>query len=114
MSDVLPTSVLVIYGIFSVFAAFQKFCIRDFQGQNIVYKNILSLFSLLTSLFGVSFLIFYGFEKVWWAPFILFGVGLLAFIPLGLIERLIPMWILGMASFIVIPVCGLLLFMLTL
>lgn len=113
MSEALPWSVIVVYSIYVAFATFQKFCIQDFRGRSEIYKFVLSFFALITSLFGVGFLIYYGFKTLWWTPFALFGIGILAYFILGFIEQLIPMWLLGLISFIVIPICGALLIYLT-
>ena len=113
MSYHLPFSVLITYGIFAVFASQQKFCLRDFRGSNQSYKLALAVFATLTSLFGIGFLVYYGFHTTWWAPLLLFAVGLLVYIPFtsleASVEKFMPLQIWGMLSFIVVPVCAVLL-----
>jgi len=106
MTESLPWSVIITYCVYASFAAFQKFCVRDFRGRNEGYRMALGFFAFLTMVFGIGFLVFYGFSTVWWAPIVLFVFGILAYIPLGFLEEIIPMWILGLLSFIVIPICG--------
>jgi len=113
MNHPLPWSVIIIYCIYVAFATFQKFCIQEFHGRSEIYKFILSFFALITSVFGFGFLIYYGVKTVWWAPFALFGIGVTAYFLLGFIEQIIPMWLLGLISFIVIPICGAFLIFLT-
>jgi len=113
MGETLPWNIVLVYCVYVAFATFQKFCIKEFRGQHEIYKAVLSLFALLTSIFGVGFLIYYGYKTIWWAPVSLFGIGVLAYFLLGFIEQLIPMWLLGLLSFIVIPICGAMLIFLT-
>lgn len=106
MTDSLPWSVIIIYCIYASFASFQKFCIRDLKGQSETFGMVLGFFAFFTMLFGIGFLIFYGFSTAWWAPIVLFFFGLLAYIPLGFLEEIIPLPILAFSSLIVIPVCA--------
>jgi hypothetical protein len=80
MSQHLPWSVVVAYAVYAIFAAQQKFCIRDFKGASHAYYLLLGYFGFFTSVFGIGFLIYYGFQTVWWAPLVLFALGLLVYI----------------------------------
>ena len=66
------------------------------------------LFTFVSSLFGVGFMIYYAVTVRWWAPVVLFCIGLLAFGPLLAVERFVPAPILSLVGFIFVPVCGVL------
>lgn len=106
MSEILNWPLIITYSLYSSFSAFQKFCVRDYKGHSEFYKNILATFTFITQIFGLVFLIYYGFQTTWWSPLLLYGLGLLSYLLLGFIENLIPIWILGASSFIVVPCCG--------
>jgi hypothetical protein len=115
MSEHLSWSVVVTYTVYSIFAAQQKFCYRDFKGASLGYHVLLGYFGFFTSLFGVGFLIYYGFRTTWWAPLVLFSLGLLVYIPFSRLElvaeRFMPLQTWGLLSFVVVPICaGLLIF----
>jgi len=106
MSEDLPWTVVVSYAILAVFANQQKFCVREFRGASKGYELALGYFMAATSIFAIGYLIVYGFKVSWWAPFVLFAGGAIAWIPTLFLERLIPMWIWGLASFPIVPVCA--------
>src|SRR6266511_1954084 len=113
MSRYLPWPVIVTYCVYAIFAAQQKFCIRDFRGRSQGYYLLLGYFAFFTSLFGVGFLIFYGVRTTWLASLVLFALGLLIYIPFStlelMIERVMPLPAWGLLSFITIPICATLL-----
>jgi hypothetical protein len=109
----LPWPVIIFYSVYSAFSAFQQFSVRDFRGRSEIYRLILGYFCVATTIFGIAFLVYYGFQTVWWAPFGLFVIGLFAYIPLGFIEHFVPLWILALCSFVVIPTCAALLVLFT-
>ncbi len=117
MTRYLPWTIIVTYCVYAIFAAQQKICIRDFRGRSQGYYLFLGYFAFFTSLFGVGFLIFYGFRTTWWASLVLFALGLLIYIPFlaleSMIERIMPLTAWGLLSFITIPICGWLLVFLT-
>jgi hypothetical protein len=110
MSEHLPWPVVVTYAVYAVFAAQQKFCYRDFKGASIGYHALLGYFGFFTSLFGIGFLIYYGFRTTWWAPLVLFSLGVLIYIPFStlelVMERFMPLQAWGLMSFVVVPVCA--------
>ena len=113
MSHHLPWSILVTYCVYAMFAAQQKFCIRDFRGSSRGYYLLLGYFAFFTSLFGIGFLIFYATRTSWMASLALFAIGLLIYIPFVkfemMVEKFMPLYAWGLLSFVVIPICGALL-----
>ncbi|MCX6968204.1 MAG: hypothetical protein NTZ46_10600 [Verrucomicrobia bacterium] len=114
-NPVFDWKVAVVYAIFAIFSAQQKFCLKEPKKD--VYYIILGYFSILTSMFGMFFLIYYGFRTIWWHPFLLFGLGMIAYLPFSVIEtwldERIPVHAWGKLSFIVAPCCAVIMIYLT-
>ena len=113
MSQHFPLSVLVTYAVFTFFAYKQKNYYINFEGASQVYSICLGILAFFAVFFGVGFLIFYGFRTTWLAPLILIAVGLVMYGPLLMLERMtskfMPRAVWGLLSFVVIPVCAVLL-----
>lgn len=108
MLKAIPIPLIIAYSFFAYFAYYQKLHFRDFHGRSQNFRAFLMLFTFASSLFGMGFMIYYAFTVKWWAPVVLFCVGLVTFAPLMAIERLMPPWILSLLGFIFVPVCGVL------
>ena len=65
------------------------------------------LFMAATSLFGIGYLIYYGFAVSWWSAVTLFVIELAAFVILAIIGAFIPAWIVALTSFVTIPLLAL-------
>lgn len=78
---------------FAVFAAQQKFCIRDLKSRSLAYDFALTYFSFATAVFGFGYLICYGYKIAWWAPFVLFAISVVSILPVVLIERVFPLYL---------------------
>jgi len=118
MFDYFSWEIVGLYIAYSIFAAQQKFCVRDFRGSNQLYRLALGYFAFLTMVFGLGFLIYFGLKTAWWTPFILFVGGLLAYLPFTFLietftERFIHLQVWGAASFLAIPIIAYLLLKLT-
>lgn len=100
---------VVPYALLSVFATQQKFCVRDFRGSSQLYALALGYFMAATTLFALGYLVAYGIKVRWWAPFALFAIGLIAWIPTLFTEKIIPTFVWGILSFAGVPICAYLL-----
>jgi hypothetical protein len=63
---------------------------------------------LAALLFGSASLIYYGVTVAWWAPIVLIGIGLLSFIPLVFVDGIIPVGIINLLGFLMLPLFGVL------
>ena len=106
MPSQLPLNVVIPYAVLAIFAAQQKFCLQEFRGGSLKYELMLGYFMAATSMFGIGYLIAYGIMVCWWAPIVLFLIGLLAWWSVLFLERFIPLFVWGLVSFIAVPVCA--------
>lgn len=106
MSPELPWSVVCLYATLAAFSAEQRFCIREFRGRSRLYGLLLGYWAGATMLFGVGYLVAYGMRVKWWAPFILYGIGLLVSMIVPWSERIVPTWIWAVLSFVGVPICA--------
>ena len=106
-----PFSLLISYIGFSFFLFYQTLHIRNFRGASEVYKFALNIFVLLSRIFGISFLLYWGYHYSWLQSIYLYGVAL-AFQSLWFyVEAKLGLshayWIFSLVGFVVIPICGL-------
>ena len=112
MSQNLPWQILVIYCIYTIFSLQQKRCYLSFQGASQGYGFLLGILAIFNLLFGFGFLVFYAFMTTWWTPLFLFTLGLFIYTPLSplrLMHSRFALLVWGFSSFIVIPICAMLL-----
>jgi len=83
---------------------------KNFKGSSIVFQTVITTIGFLGMVVQYGFLIYYGITVVWWAPFIVFLIGLVAKIPLNFIETLIDQLYLVFFGFVLIPLFGYLMF----
>lgn len=101
-----------LYCLFTVFVFYQQLHAKNFQGASETFGLVLSLFAFAGTLTGLAYLIYYGWSVVWWAPFPIFAIGLLASIPGLFLERLVGKFTLSMLGFVAWPVCAYFMFLL--
>ncbi len=93
---------IAFYCLFSVFIFYQQLHVKNFRGASEGFRFLLTISSFLGLLTGFAYLGYYGWSVVWWAPFIIFILGILAAILGGLLERVgggtcvEPGWLLGL------------------
>lgn len=100
------------YCLFGIFVFYQQLHIKTFRGASQTFGFILSLSAFLGMLVGLAYLIYYGWKVVWWMPFIVFGIGLVASIVGFIIERRVGALALSLAGFVGWPVCAYFMFVL--
>jgi TPR repeat protein len=106
-----PLSLLISYIGFTFFLFYQTLHIRNFKGASEAYKFALNIFVLISRLFGISFLLYWGYHYSWGQIIYLYGLGLI-FKPMWFyVEAKLGLshayWMFSLAGFIVIPICGL-------
>lgn len=106
----LPLEIIFTYCIFATFTTQQKFHWREFVGSTTGYYVILEYFIIISHLFGVGFLIFYGIKASWLAAIVLYALGCFSYIRylnfVLLVEKFVPIFVWSFLSFIVVPICG--------
>jgi len=106
----MPISLIVSYTIFSFFGFYQKLHIKNFRGSSQGFLLALNLFTLIATLFGIGFLIYYGFSVSWVNAGILIAIAFaikFVWFPLeakiGIKDLATYFSLLG---FLVMPICG--------
>ncbi len=97
---------VLFYCLFSTFVYYQQLHVRDFQGASKVFELVLSLSAFTGMITGLAYLIYYGWTVVWWAPVVIFVIGIL-FTFIGIvIDQLLGKFTLSFLGFIGWPVCA--------
>ena len=98
------------YCLFGTFVYYQQLHFKTFKGASIVFELILSVFAFVGMIVGIAFLIYYGYKVTWWAPIIIFIIGLLFMFVGVFLEKLIGLLTMSLLGFIVWPICAYLMF----
>lgn len=110
MFDALPISIIGLYCLFTTFVFYQQLHVKNFQGASQGAATLLSLSALAGMITGLVFLIWYGFNVVWWAPIVLFVIGLLFQFVANFIESLVGRFTLSLGGLIGWPICAFFMF----
>lgn len=106
----MPISLLVSYTLFSLFGFYQKLHIKNFKGASQGFLLALNLFVLVATIYGLGFLLYYGYTVSWVQAILLFVVSLLiqfVWFPIEAMLRIKELHIyLSLGGFIVLPVCA--------
>lgn len=94
------------YCLFGIFVFYQQLHAKNFRGANQTFALILSLSAFLGMLVGFAYLIYYGWAVAWWAPLIIFGIGLIASVLGFIIERIVGAFALSLVGFVGWPICA--------
>jgi hypothetical protein len=94
------------YCLFGIFVFYQQLHVKNFQGANQTFALALNISAFAGMLTGLAYLLYYGWSVVWWAPIIIFFIGLIASLFGFLVERIVGSFALSMGGFIGWPVCA--------
>lgn len=101
---------LVYYTLFTFLVFHHQHMGKNFKGSSVAFQTIITAIGFLGMVIQYGFLIYYGITVVWWAPFIVFFIGLVAKFPLNFIEIVIDQLYLVFLGFVLIPLFGYLMF----
>ena len=106
----IPITLLASYAAFSFFGFYQKLHIKNFRGASQSFLLVLNLFTLTATVFGVGFLLYYGYKVSWIEAAILFGVAFaIKFIWFPIEAKLglrNSYFMFSLAGFVIMPVCA--------
>jgi hypothetical protein len=102
--QVLSWTSIGFYCLFGIFAFYQKLHVKNFRGASQGFALVLNISAFLAMLTGFAYLVYYGWQVIWWAPVLIFGIGLLASIVGLLVERIVGPATLSLLAFIGWPV----------
>lgn len=92
------------YCLFSIFVFYQQLHVKNFGGGSEAFGLALSISAFIGMLIGFAYLGFYGWSVVWWAPIVIFFLGVLASMIGFVFERAVGALALSIAGFIGWPV----------
>lgn len=106
----IPTSLLISYTVFSFFLFYQQLHLKNFQGASAKLAVLLGLFAFSGTLFGISFLFYWGYRVSWLQACLLFAIALFIQGVWFSIEARLRLrafyWVFSLAGFIVLPISG--------
>ncbi|MBI5316853.1 MAG: hypothetical protein HZB34_12875 [Nitrospirae bacterium] len=94
------------YCLFSIFVFYQQLHAKNFRSSNQSYALALNMSALLGMATGLAYLVYYGWNVVWWAALFVFVIGLLASILGFWVERLVGATALSVGAFVGWPFCA--------
>ena len=98
------------YSLFSCFVFYQQLHGKNFRGQSPICGLLINVSAFIGMVTGFIYLIYYGWNVVWWAPIVIFFIGLLSSFFNFFIERLLGAYVLSIGGFIGWPICAYLMF----
>ena len=94
------------YSLFAIFVFYQQLHIKNFHGSSQGFALALNISAFLGTLTGLAYLGYYGWHVVWWAPIVIFVIGILAAMLGFLIERVVGSMVLSTSAFVGWPICA--------
>ncbi len=95
---------IAFYCLFGIFVLYQQLHVKNFQGASQSFALTLNISAFAGMLTGFAYLIYYGWSVVWWAPIVIFVIGLVASTLGFLLERIVGSLTLSLGGFIGWPV----------
>ncbi len=106
----MPITLIISYAIFSFFLFYQQLHLKNFRGASEVFEASLGIFALIGMLFGLGFLIYWGYKVSWLQAAALFGIAFAIKIVWFPIEAKLGLrnfyWLFSLAGFVALPVSG--------
>ena len=101
---------VLFYCLFGTFVYYQQLHVRNFRGASQIFRLILSIFAFAGIITGLVYLIYYGWTVIWWAPIVIFIIGILFTSVSVFIERLVGKFTLSLLGFFCWPICAFFMF----
>lgn len=98
------------YCLFGIFVFYQQLHVKNFRGASQVFAMVLNISAFAGMLTGLVYLVYYGWVVVWWAPVVIFIIGLLASLVGLIFERAAGSLALSLGGFVGWPVSAYLMF----
>jgi len=98
------------YCFFGAFVYYQQLHARDFRGASQTFGLILSISAFTGIITGLFYLVYYGWAVVWWAPIVIFIIGILFRFMCVFIEKLVGKFTLSFLGFFGWPICAFFMF----
>ena len=95
---------IAFYCVFSIFVFYQQQHVKNFEGASQSFALALNVSATAGTFTGLAYLIYYGWSVVWWAPIVIFIIGLVVRMLSFLLERIVSSLVLSLGGFIGWPV----------
>ena len=92
------------YCVFGIFVFYQQLHVKNFHGASQSFALALNISVFTGMLTGLAYLVYYGWVVVWWAPVVIFVIGLIASLLGFFLERVVGSLALTLAGFVGWPV----------
>ena len=108
----LSAELTITYILYSFFGFYLKKQTTVFRGASLAFETFLIWFMALSSIYGIGFLIYFGYKFGWLLSLKLFGItfigtGIIISIEGALTKRMsYPIQILGSIAFVATPILG--------
>ena len=106
----MPITLIISYAVFSFFLFYQQLHLKNFQGASEAFGAMLGIFAFGGMLFGLGFLIYWGYKVSWLQAVALFGIAFAIKIVWFPIEAKLGLrnsyLFFSLAGFIALPVSG--------
>lgn len=107
----LPISLLISYSVFSLFEYYQTLHARTFRGSSQSFGLLLNLSAFLGMVFGLGFLLYYGYAVKWYLPVVLLAVSLIVDLLFFMLVEVQVGWyyfplVMSLSAFVVLPTSG--------
>ena len=106
----IPWLLLIAYTMLTFFSFYQKLHIKNFRGESEVFLMILNIFTLIATVFGLAFLVYWAWKVSWTQAFMIFIIAFLVRVLWFPIEAKLGLRnaypVPSMIGFFVIPISG--------
>ena len=106
----ISVTLILSYTVFSFLGFYQKLHIKNFKGGSQGFLLMLNLFTLAATVFGIGFLLYYGYKVSWIEAAILFAIALIIQFVWFPIEAKLGLrnsyFIFSLSGFLVMPICA--------
>ncbi len=72
----IPVSLIISYAVFSFFLFYQQLHLKNFRGASKAFGAALGIFVSVGTVYGLGFLIYWGYKISWFQAGILFAISL--------------------------------------
>ena len=110
--NLLSTELIITFSIYSFFIFYLQKWSSVFRGGNPYFETFLNFFMGFATIYGLGFLVYFGYKFNWSSPLILFGISLLIKGAMIMVESILFARVryivefLGAVGFIVVPILG--------
>ncbi|MCB1893542.1 MAG: hypothetical protein KDF48_15110 [Rhodocyclaceae bacterium] len=103
---VLSLESIAFYCAFSMFVFYQQLHAKNFKGGSQSVALALNVSAFAGMVTGIGYLAYYGWSVAWWAPIVIFVIGILASMMGMVVERMTGALALSLAGFLGWPLCA--------